>query len=91
MENRLVTAVTVMDLSVVFDTVSHELLLPVLREQFGKKDIALNWYENYLKPRYFKVCIDGTYSTQKTMDFSVPQAQLKDHIYLFVMHQHSMK
>ena len=32
MENKLITAVTVMDLSVAFDTVSHELLLTVLRE-----------------------------------------------------------
>ena len=31
-ENKLITAVTVMDLSVAFDTVSHELLLTVLRE-----------------------------------------------------------
>ena len=32
MENKLITAVTVMDLSVAFDTVSHECLLTVLRE-----------------------------------------------------------
>ena len=31
-ENKLITAVTVMDLSAAFDTVSHELLLTVLRE-----------------------------------------------------------
>ena len=32
MENKLITAITVMDLSVPFDTVSRELLLTVLRE-----------------------------------------------------------
>ena len=32
MENKCITAVTVMDLSAAFDTVSHELLLSVLRE-----------------------------------------------------------
>ena len=32
MENKLITAVTVMDLSTAFDTVSHEILLTVLRE-----------------------------------------------------------
>ena len=62
-----------MDLSVAFNTVSHESLLTVLREQFGINDVAINWYENYLKPRHFKVCINGKYSAQKTMDFSVPQ------------------
>ena len=44
MENKLITAVTVMDLSAAFDTVRHELLLTVLKEQFGIKDVALNWY-----------------------------------------------
>ena len=83
MENKLITAVTVMDLSAAFDTVSHELLLTVLREQFGINDVAINWYENYLKPRCFKVCINGKYSAQKTMDFSVPQGSTQG-AYLFI-------
>ena len=82
-ENKLITAVTVMDLSVAFDTVSHELLLTVLREQFGINDVAINWYENYLKPRCFKVYISGKYSAQKTMDFSVPQGSTQG-AYLFI-------
>ena len=53
--NKLITSVTVMGLSVGFDTVSNDLLLTVLREQFENRDVALNWYENYLKPRCFKV------------------------------------
>ena len=72
-----------MDLSTAFDTVSHDLLLTVLREQFGINDIAINWYENYLKPRHFKVCINGKYSAQKTMDFSVPQGSTQGK-YLFI-------
>ena len=83
MENKLITAVTVMDLSVAFNTVSHELLLTVLREQFGIKDVALDWYENYLKPRHLKVCINGMYSAQKTMDFCVPQDSIQG-AYLFI-------
>ena len=83
MENKIIAAVTVMDLSVAFDTVSNELLLTVLREQFGINDVAINWYENYLKPRCFKVCISGKYSAQKTMDFSVPQASTQE-AYLFI-------
>ena len=59
MEDKHITAVTVMDLSAAFDTVSHELLLTVLRERFRINDLAINWYENYLKPRQFKVCING--------------------------------
>ena len=91
MENKLITAATVMDLSAAFDTVTHELLLTVLREQFGINDVTINWYENYLKPRHFKVCINGKYSAQKTMDFSVPQGSTQGHINSSAMHQHSMK
>ena len=83
MENKLITAVTVMDLSAAFNTVSHELLLTVLKEGFGIKDVALNYYENYLKPRHFKVCINGMYSAQKTMDFNVLQGSSKG-TYLFM-------
>ena len=91
MENKLVTAVTAMDLYVAFDTVSHDLLLTVLREQFGIKDVALKWYENYVKPRCFKVCIYKTYSSKKQWISVYHKAQPKVHIYIFVMHQHSMK
>ena len=72
-----------MDLSAAFNTVSLELLLTVLREWFGINDVAINWYENYLKPRRFKVCINGKYSMQKTMDFRVPQGSTQA-AYLFI-------
>ena len=58
MGNKLITAVTVMGLSAAFNTVSHELLLTVLKEWFGIKNVALNRCENYLKARHFKVCIN---------------------------------
>ena len=83
MEDKRITAVIVMDLSAAFDTVSHELLLAVLRERFGINDLAITWYENYLKPRRFKVCINGKYSAQKTVDFSVPQGSTQG-AYLFI-------
>ena len=89
MESKLITAVTVMDLSVAFDTVSHELLLTLLEEQFGIKDISLNWYENYLKPSHFKVCINGMYSAQKTMDFSMPQGSTQ-RAYLFTCYESTL-
>ena len=83
MEDKHITAVTVVDLSVAFNTVSHELLLSVPRERFGINDLAINWYQNYLKPRHFKVCINDMYSAQKTMDFNVPQGSTQE-AYLFI-------
>ena len=37
-ENQLVTAVVILDLSAVFDVVDHDLLLEVLEKQFGEND-----------------------------------------------------
>ena len=57
-ENKLVTAVTLLDLSAAFDTVDHDILLEVLHNKFGIDGNALKWYSNYLKPRKFKVNIN---------------------------------
>ena len=76
MENKLVTAVTILDLSAAFDTVDHDLLLEVVRNKFGIHGNALIWYNNYLKPGKFKVNINRTYSMEKTMQFSIPQGSV---------------
>ena len=76
MENKLVTAVTIWDLSAAFDAVDHDLLLEVLHNKSGIDGNALKWYNNYLKPRKFKVNINKAYSTQKTMQFSIPQGSI---------------
>ena len=46
MENQLVTAVTILDLSATFDTVDHDLFLDVLHNKFGIDGDALKWYTN---------------------------------------------
>ena len=61
MENKLVTAVTILDLSAAFDRVDHDLLLEILHNKFGIDGHALKWYNNYLKPRKFKVNINGVH------------------------------
>ena len=73
MENKKITAVIILDLLAAFNTVDHTLLLQVLDTKFRIKDTALHWYEQYLKPRKFRVCINGNYSQEKTLEFSVPQ------------------
>ena len=82
-ENKNITAVVILDLLAAFDTVNHNLLLEVLDKKFGIKDTALCWYEQYLKPRKFRVCINGNYSQEKTLEFSVPQGSTQG-AYLFI-------
>jgi hypothetical protein len=76
MENQLCSAITAMDLSAAFDTVDSDILLSVLASRFGIQGNALSWFDTYLRPRSFKVCvgdIKGSYSSPKIIDFSVPQ------------------
>ena len=83
MGNQQVTSMIILDLSTAFDTVDHELLLKVLNHKFRVTDIALEWYKNYRIPRKFKVFINGSYSNEKTMNFSMPQASLQG-AFLFI-------
>ena len=76
MENGKVSVVVMIDLSAAFDTVDHDLLLEVLETRFGIKDTCLKWYENYLRPRAFRVCVKDCYSEEKNLTFSVPQGSL---------------
>ena len=71
-EKQQITAVLVMDLSAAFNTVDHNLLLNVLQEKIGITNTVLKWYNNFLKPRKIKVCINGSYSSEQVMDFSLP-------------------
>ena len=78
MEKQLVTVVVILDLSVAFDTVNHDLLLEVLEKQCGIVGTAKQWYTSYLKPRTFKVGIRGTTSWPRQLDYSVPQGSVQE-------------
>ena len=63
----------ILDLSAAFNTVDPDILLAIIERTFGFKEKALKWLENYLRPRYFKVCIVSKYLEPKNLTFSVPQ------------------
>ena len=73
MEKQSITSLVAIDLSATFDTVDHDILLDILNNKFGIEDKALKWFNNYLRPRSFKVVIDGTYSEEQNLTISVPQ------------------
>ena len=55
MENRLVTAVVILELSAAFNMVDQDLLLGVLEKQFGVTGDMRKQYYNYLKLGKFRV------------------------------------
>ena len=73
MERQEVTMVVLLDLSAAFDTVDHDLLLTIFQNCFGITGTALQWYDNYLRPRRMNVCVNGIYSNELNLKYGVPQ------------------
>ena len=76
MDNKRVTAQAAIDLSAAFDTVDHLVLSKVLSTNFGVSGHCIEWFDNYLSPRNFKVNINNYYSSAKNLEFSVPQGSV---------------
>ena len=76
MENKHVTAMVAITLSVAFDTVDHDTLLEMLHCKFGISDKALEWINSYLRPRSCNVNIKNSYSSARQINFSVPQGSV---------------
>ena len=62
MERQSSTSLVAMDLSTAFYTMDHNTILQILNCIFGIEDKALEWFNQYLRPRSFKVTINGQYS-----------------------------
>ena len=76
MERQSVSVLILLDLSVAFDTVDHQVLLNILERKFGIKDVALKWFKSYLQKRGFRVCVNDAYLTRGDIDFSIPQGSI---------------
>ena len=73
MEKQSITLLVAHDLSATFDTVNHDILLFILRNKYDIEGEALKWFDEYLRPRSFKVNVNGTYSKEKNLEVNVPQ------------------
>ena len=81
-EHQSVMSLTVLDLSAILNTVDHSILTSILKTKFGINELALKWFDSYLKPRSFKVAVNGKYSDEKQLTYSVPQGSCSG-AYLF--------
>jgi len=73
MEYQEVTALIALDLSAAFDTVENDILLDVLKCQYGIGGVALDWLDSYLRPRSCRVSVNQTMSSARELECSVPQ------------------
>ena len=75
-DNKDCVILMLLDLSAAFDTVDHSILLERLRCRFGIKEKALQWFTSYLADRKQFVCIDGVRSSERDLQFGVPQGSV---------------
>ena len=73
MECQRVNSIFVMDLLAAFDLINFNILLAVLRDQYGMQDNTLKWFDSYLHPRGYRVKINDSWSEYKELHQSVPQ------------------
>ena len=90
MRKKRCTAMAVIDLSATFDTVDHRVLLDVLHKRFGIAGTSLQWFRSYLQDRARKVNVKGQYSSERYLNFSVPQGSYTGPV-LYLAYASTMK
>ena len=70
------TLLMMLDLSAVFDTVDHAILLARLNTSFGLSDTALKWFNSYLQNRSQVVFSGGVLSNVSSLACGVPQGSV---------------
>ena len=65
-----------LDLSAVFDTIDHDILLSRLCNVYGITGNALDWFRSYLTGRIHRVVIENAVSGDQELGFGVPQGSV---------------
>jgi hypothetical protein len=72
MNSQEVTLLVTLGLSSAFDTVNHEILFRLLRNEFGIHGKVLDWFKSYLHNRDKQISIEGILSQRFDLDSGVP-------------------
>ena len=75
-DQKTCTVVMMLDLSAAFDTVDHQLLIQILRNEIGLRGNVLAWFKSFLTGRSQRVRIDDTVSDEIEIKFGVPQGSV---------------
>ena len=87
MAHRESVFLVLLDLSVAFDTVNHQLLLDCLAGRVGINGVPLDWIRSYLLGRTQSVSISGEKSVCHQLTSSVPQGSVLGPIFLTIYTQ----
>jgi hypothetical protein len=86
MDDGKISVLVLLDLSVAFDTIDHEILLHRLHNVFGFGNTVLSWFQSYLENRTQTVVVHGKHSTRASLRYGVPQGSVLGPILLFFTH-----
>ena len=75
-DNKEVVCLVLLDLSVAFDTVDHQILLERLKNMFGFTGLVINWVKSYLSGRSKKVVVGDAKSPSAPLSYGVPQGSI---------------
>jgi hypothetical protein len=73
-----VAVLAMLDLSAAFDTVDHQILLQRLQISFGINDLALSWFQSYLKDRMQHVRLGSHRTSAGRVLSGIPQVRYLD-------------
>ncbi len=68
-----ISLLVLLDLSAVFDTIDHDILIDRLQNYTGIQGQALRWFRSYLSDRYHFVYLNGESSQLSPVKYGVPQ------------------
>ena len=63
------------DVSKVFDSLNHDILLHKL-DYCGERGLVLNWFKSYLMLRYHYTVINDNCSSSSLMESGIPQGSI---------------
>ena len=76
LDQKCMVILVMLDLSAAFDVIDHDILLKRVEYSYGITADALSWIQSYLKDRIQCVSIGNETSSDKVLNFSVPQGSV---------------
>ena len=82
-DDGLVTAMILIDLQKVFDTINHDILLKKL-SIIGFSDHTVKWFQSYLSNRKFTVNLENSFSEVSSISCGVSQGSILGPLLFFI-------
>ena len=76
LDNDKAVLMVLLDVPAAFDTVDRDILLDRLESRFGIRDMVKSWFSTYLGGRVTEVSIDGDFSDDHVLRYSLPQGSI---------------